>query len=85
MASGLPIIGNDAGQIKFILEENKNGLLTNGSIDDIAEKIIYLKNNKTIASEMGVRSREAIDEKYNWKSRYRNRESSGWANSRKEN
>ena len=66
MASGLPIIGSDAGQIKFILEENKNGLLTDSSIDDIAEKIIYLKNNTAVASEMGMRSREAIDKKYNW-------------------
>ena len=66
MASGLPIIGSDAGQIRFILEENKNGLLTDSSIDDIAEKIIYLKNNKAVASEMGMRSREAVDKKYNW-------------------
>jgi glycosyltransferase involved in cell wall biosynthesis len=66
MASGLPIIGSDAGQIKLVIEENKNGLLTNGSIDDIAEKIIYLKNNKAVVSEMGVRSREAVEKKYNW-------------------
>jgi|GEM_PF-1269603 len=66
MASGLPIIGNDVGQIKYILEENRNGLLTNGVIDDIADKIKYLKNNKVIASEMGMRSREAVVKKYNW-------------------
>lgn len=66
MASGLPVIGNDIGQIKYILEENRNGLLTDGSIDDIAEKIHYLKNNKAIASDMGMRSREAVVKKYNW-------------------
>ena len=66
MASGLPIIGTDCGQIKFVLEENGNGLLTDTSVDDIAEKIYYLKNNKTIAYDMGTRSREAVVTKYNW-------------------
>ena len=66
MASGLPVIGNDVGQIKLIIEENNNGLLANGSIDDIAQKIIYLRDNKIKASEMGIRSREAVIKKYNW-------------------
>lgn len=66
MASGLPIIGDSIGQIKYILEENRNGLLTNGSIDDIVEKINYLKNHQAISSDMGMRSREAVVKKYNW-------------------
>jgi len=66
MASGLPIIGNNLGQIKVVIEENENGLLVNGDVDDIIEKVIYLKQNEDIAATMGNKGREAIINKYNW-------------------
>ncbi|MGQ9570235.1 MAG: glycosyltransferase [bacterium] len=66
MASGLPVIGTNAGQIKLVIDENQNGLLTDNSIEDLIEKIMLLKNNPDIASEMGLRGRKAVIKKYNW-------------------
>jgi glycosyltransferase involved in cell wall biosynthesis len=66
MASGLPVIGTNGGQIELVLEENQNGLLTDNSIEDLIEKILFLKNNPDIASEMGLRGRKAVSDKYNW-------------------
>lgn len=66
MASGLPVIGSNLGQIKHVIETNQCGLLTDNSIDDLIEKIMFLKNNQDIATEMGRRGRKAVVEKYNW-------------------
>jgi len=66
MASGLPVIGTNGGQIKQVIDENRNGLLVNNSIEDLIEKILFLKNNPNIASEMGLRGRKAVIDKYNW-------------------
>ena len=67
MASELPVIGNNLGQIKDVIEENKNGILTNGKQDDIIEKILYLKEHNDEAINMGKRGRDAAITKYNWK------------------
>ena len=66
MASGLPVVGSNEGQIKFVIEENKNGLLTNTSIEDLIGKILFLKQNRPLADEMGLRGRKAVIDKYNW-------------------
>jgi len=66
MASGIPVVGSDVGQIKVVLEEHGNGLLTNSSIEDLIEKILYLKNNKEHSTEMGRRGRAAALTFYNW-------------------
>ncbi|MFN6947051.1 MAG: glycosyltransferase family 4 protein [Cytophagaceae bacterium] len=68
MASGLPVIGSDVGQIRSIIRENQNGLLTDNSIGDIIEKLIFLKKNRDLASRMGAKGREAVISKYNWDS-----------------
>ncbi len=67
MASGLPVVGSDVGQIKLVIEESRSGLLTDTTIDDLVKKILYLKNNRTEAVELGKNGRKAIVEKYNWK------------------
>lgn len=66
MASGLAVIGSNLGQIKTIIEENRNGLLTDNSLDDIVDKIMYCKHNKDLLIEMGKRGRQAVIDKYNW-------------------
>jgi glycosyltransferase involved in cell wall biosynthesis len=52
--------------IKEIIEENKNGFLVSRKIDDMVDKIMYLKNNRDIGKEMGERGRQAILSKHNW-------------------
>lgn len=66
MASSLPVIGTNFGQIKHVIETYKCGLLTDNTVEDLIEKIMFLKNNPEIASEMGRRGRKAVVEKYNW-------------------
>ncbi|MBA4373995.1 MAG: hypothetical protein C0402_14185 [Thermodesulfovibrio sp.] len=66
MASGIPVIGTKAGQIKMVIEEQRNGLLTDNAIDDLIDKIQFLKKNSALAVEMGTRGRQAVLEKYNW-------------------
>ncbi len=67
MASGLPIIGNNVGQIKLVLEEYENGMLTDVTIDDLIEKVMYVKNNRARAYEMGKNGRRAVVERHNWR------------------
>lgn len=66
MACGIPVIGTNVGQIRSVIEEQNNGLLTDNTIDDIINKIIFLKNNPALANEMGLRGRKAVLDKYNW-------------------
>lgn len=67
MASGLPVIGSNVGQIRLVLEECNNGLLTDTTVDDLVEKILYLKNNRIHAQEMGKSGRRAVIERNNWR------------------
>lgn len=66
MASGLPVIGSNLGQIKTMLEENNNGFLTDNSLDDILDKIMYCKKNRELLMAMGKKGRQAIIDIYNW-------------------
>jgi glycosyltransferase involved in cell wall biosynthesis len=66
MACGLPVIGNNVGQIKLVIENNYNGVLTDSNVDNIIEKIIYLKRNKDLGRIMGERGRKAVISNYNW-------------------
>ena len=66
MSCSIPVIGSDVGQIKHVLEENRNGLLVDNCIEDIISKIMYLKSNRNIRKAMGERGRRAVLEKYNW-------------------
>lgn len=67
MGSGLPVVGSDVGQIKQVLEDYENGLLTNTTIDDLVEKLVFLKNDRQRAFEMGGNGRRAALKKHNWK------------------
>jgi glycosyltransferase involved in cell wall biosynthesis len=67
MASGLPIIGSNVGQIRSVLEEYGSGELTDTTAEDIIEKIVKIKNNTALAYEMGNRGREAVVDRHNWR------------------
>ncbi len=66
MASGLPVIATDIGQIREVIATRKNGILVNNSVDRIIESILYLKNNPQEAKRMGQASRKAVEDFYNW-------------------
>ena len=66
MASGIPVVGSDVGQIKYVIEKHENGLLTDTTVDDIIEKIIFLKKNRELSAQMGANGRNAVISIYNW-------------------
>lgn len=66
MASGIPVIGTNEGQIRLVIREHRNGFLTDNTLDDLVEKSLCLKNSPDTVRAMGFRGREAVLQKYNW-------------------
>ena len=67
MSCARPIIASRMGQIGRVIKNNENGLLTDNDVDDIVQKILFIKNNREKATEMGQKARADIINKYNWK------------------
>lgn len=62
MASGIPVIASRIGGTPEIIDDKINGLLTKpGSSEDLADKIIYLYNNRAQAKEMVKKGREKVE------------------------
>jgi glycosyltransferase involved in cell wall biosynthesis len=67
MAFGIPVIANPSGGVPELIEDGVTGYLFPYKRPDIlAEKIIYLLNNKKIAEEMGKRGRRKVEQKFNY-------------------
>ncbi len=68
MASGLPVIVPNFGEIGKIVKEEKCGILVDTcDPKQIACAIIYLLKHPKAAEIMGQQGKRAIEEKYNWK------------------
>ena len=64
-ASGLPVVSTATTGAKEIIDEGKNGFLVHiGSYQKLAEKIIWLLENKDEAKKMGDYGREMVKERY---------------------
>lgn len=59
-------VASAMGQICQVIRDGQNGLLTDGSPDDIAEKIDFLRRNPQRREAMGRAARETIVREYNW-------------------
>jgi len=57
------VVGGDTVGIRMQIEDGKNGFLV-GSIDECAEKMIFLLKNKKEAEKMGRVAKETVREKY---------------------
>lgn len=66
MASGLPVIASGLGQISEVITDQKNGILTDNNIDQIVNRIAFLKNNPREAKRLGNNARARIEQYYNW-------------------
>ena len=65
---GKPIIATDVGSIsEFIIDGKTGKLVKAGDPKDLAEKIINLKNNKTLLSKMSLNSLNYSQTKLSWK------------------
>ena len=67
MSCAKPTIATSAGQIKEVIRDGENGLLTDNSIDDITDKILFLAQNFKQANVMGQAARNDIVAYYNWR------------------
>lgn len=65
-ALGKPVIGANIGGIPELIDSGHTGLsFESGNVDDLAEKIIYLSNNRDLIAKMGRNARRKIAERYN--------------------
>lgn len=65
MASGLPVVASRIGGIPEVIDHNKNGLLTKpGNSQDLADKLLYLYNNRSTAREMVVAARQKVEDSF---------------------
>ena len=59
MWKGTPVIGGNVGGIRFQIEDGVNGFLVS-SIEETAQRIVKLINDKELRREMGNKAREAV-------------------------
>jgi len=58
-----PVIGGNAGGIRYQIEDGVNGFLVS-SIEDAGERIVRLIKDKKLCDEMGKKARETVREKF---------------------
>jgi D-inositol-3-phosphate glycosyltransferase len=65
-ASGVPVIASRVGGLKYLLEEGKTGLfLKERTVNEIADKIIFLLKNETIRDKMSLEAKKYA-KNYSW-------------------
>jgi len=61
MACGKPIVATNVGGIPFSVSDGVNGFLVNpGDIQQLADKLIYLLNDKILIDKMGQESKKRV-------------------------
>lgn len=69
MMAGKPVIASNCTPIQRIIKETESGLIyMHNDIQDLAEKMKKLYNDRKSAAKMGVNGHKAVKEKYNWDS-----------------
>ncbi len=66
MACGKPVIASRDGQIQNVIDDNKDGLLTNNDPDDVLQKILFLFEHREKIEEMGKLACGKVINYYNW-------------------
>lgn len=64
MALKKPVIATSVGQIKEVVKNKENGFLTNNSVNDIVQKILFLKKNPRFAQKIGQKAQETVFKNY---------------------
>ena len=69
MAAGKTIIASDVDGVPEIIKNGENGILFKSeSIDELAEKILWLFENNEIKENMGRKGKLMAEKDYNWQS-----------------
>lgn len=63
MWKGTPVIGGNVGGIRYQIEDGVNGFLVS-SVEQTAERIVELVNDKELRNEMGRNARESVRKKF---------------------
>jgi trehalose synthase len=63
MWKSTPVIGGNVGGIRHQIEDGVNGFLVS-SIEETAERIVQLVNDKELRNEMGCKARETVRENF---------------------
>ena len=66
LSCGKPVIGSNFGQISEIIEDGENGFLTSNNVEEIYQKIKFLKDNKQSLKRMGSIAREKVKSQLSW-------------------
>jgi len=71
-STGRTFIGNKIGNVPELVEEGVNGFMVNREIDDYVDRILFLKKNRDVCSEMGKEARKTVEENWTWKRQVKN-------------
>ena len=61
MGCGVPVIATRVGVMPEVIQEGQNGLFTNGTPEDLAEKISLLLQDSSLRERMGQHARAVLD------------------------
>jgi len=68
MASGIPIVATGVGGVPEIMEDGVNGFLVEpGDPTQIAQKVLFLLNNKKTMKMISDNNKKLVNQFYNWK------------------
>jgi len=65
-ASGLPVITSNAGGLKHLVQDGENGLIFDGSLDDLENKYLLLTHNKELAEQLKQNAEQEVKTEYSW-------------------
>lgn len=67
MASALPVLGSDTGQIPELVEDGHSGLLYGAEdADALAAAMATLADDPALRRKMGAAAREAVEQRHSW-------------------
>jgi len=67
MACSTPVVATNLPGVRSVFKNGREGLLAKpGDVDDLANKITAILNDKKLAEKMGRAGRELVESKYTW-------------------
>ena len=63
----LIVIASNMGQLAEIIKDGQNGFLVENKLEDLVEKINYIKSNYAQLEQLRKNARQLIVDEYNWK------------------
>lgn len=68
LACGTPVIASDLPGVRTIVDDGQDGFLVKpGHAQHLADKVLFLYQDKHLAEEMGRRGRKKVEENYCWR------------------